>query len=112
MLYYIAGIAHLEQQRLPEALEYLGRAAALAPDNAEFAVHHARALALARRTTDALAEADRARALVPARASDLDTLGVVYTRIGAHDRAVAMFRQAIVCDTHHAGYRYNGCWTR
>jgi len=107
MLYYIAGIAHLEQQRLPEALEYLGRATALAPDNAEFAVQHARALALARRTTDALAEADRARVLAPARASDLDTIGVVYTRIGAHDRAVEMFRLATAREPHHAGYRYN-----
>src|SRR6185312_7448756 len=59
MLYYIAGI------------DSLGRAATMAPDNAEFAVHHAKALVLARRTRDARQEADRALALAPGRAQTL-----------------------------------------
>ncbi|ODT95358.1 MAG: sulfotransferase [Rhodanobacter sp. SCN 67-45] len=107
MLYYIAGIASLEMQQLPEAIDSLGRAATMAPDNAEFAVHHAKALVLARRTRDARQEADRALALAPGRAQTLDTLGVVYTQIAAHDQAVEVFRQAASSAPGHAVYHYN-----
>ena len=107
MLHYMAGVAALELQQVPEALAQLGKATLLAPDNAEFAVHHAKALALARRTRDARQEADRARRLPPRRPPTLDTLGVVYTQIAAHDQAVGVFRQAVEGAPEVAVYRYN-----
>lgn len=107
MLHYMAGVAALELHQIPEALAQLGRATMLAPDNAEFAVHHAKALAMARRTRDARQEADRAHRLGPQRPPTLDTLGVVYTQIAAHDQAVGMFRQAAAGAPEVAVYRYN-----
>jgi tetratricopeptide (TPR) repeat protein len=55
----------------------------------------------------ALAAARCAVALHPDDAATLDTLGVVLSRAGAHDEAVAPFRQAVARDPRPPLYWYN-----
>jgi len=64
-VHYIAGMAHMELQQMPPALEYLRKAVALDPTRADFMVQFAKALTLALRNRDAQVVADRAMALSP-----------------------------------------------
>jgi Flp pilus assembly protein TadD len=104
---YIAGIACMELGQLPMAIEHLGIADTLEPARADFVVNHAKALVLARRNRDAKAVADRAMALPPQDPMTMDTLGVVYTKIGDYFSAISAFRHASVLDPAKASYRYN-----
>lgn len=106
-LYFMSGVAHMELNRLREALEYLRRATVLEPDNARFAVQRARALCIARLNVEARAEANRAQALGLADPLSFDTLGVVYTQLGAHADAIAAFDRAVELAPDQPGFRYN-----
>lgn len=105
--HFLAGIAALEQKRIGQALVGLRRATELAPGRGDVAAQRARALSLAQRPAEALAEADRAQPLCRDDALSLDTLGVVYSRGNAHLRAAEAFRRAVALAPDHAGYRFN-----
>ena len=106
-VHYIAGMATLELQQMPAALEYLRKAVVLDPARADFMVQFARALTLANRNRDAKVVADRAMTLSPKDPVMLDTLGVIYTQVGGYASAVTAFRQAVTLAPRHASYRYN-----
>ncbi|OOG48749.1 sulfotransferase [Rhodanobacter sp. C01] len=106
-VYYMAGIAELELQQLPAAVEYLRRASVLEPGRADFAVHFAKALAVSHRNREARTAADRALALGPADANTLDTLGVIYTQVGEYLSATKAFSGATALAPAQASYRYN-----
>lgn len=106
-LHYVAGIAALELQALPEAISHLQQASALEPTHADYLAQAARALTYARRTRESLLAADRAMALAPREAMTLDTLGVVYTLGNAHASAVEVFRQAVALMPASAHFQFN-----
>ena len=106
-VYYIAGVANLELQQMPRALEYLHRATHMEPKRADYATQFAKALALVRLSRDARLAADRAFALSPGDPITLDTLGVVYTQTHAHVQAATAFRRAVALMPTHAPYRFN-----
>ncbi len=106
-VYYIAGVANLELQQMPRALEYLHRATHMEPKRADYATQFAKALALVRLSRDARLAADRAFALSPDDPITLDTLGVVYTQTHAHEQAATVFRRAVALMPTHAPYRFN-----
>ncbi|MDG2044167.1 MAG: sulfotransferase [Maricaulis sp.] len=49
----------------------------------------------------------RAAQLGPKDALTRDTIGVVFTRLGDHDAAVALFEDAVTSNPDHAEYQYN-----
>ena len=106
-VHYIAGMAHMELQQMPPALEYLRKAVTLDPTRADFMVQFAKALTRALRNRDAKVVADRAMALSPRNPLMLDTLGVIYTQVGDYASATTAFRQAAELAPAHAPYRYN-----
>jgi tetratricopeptide (TPR) repeat protein len=95
------------QRRMGAALEFIEKATALAPSRADYVAQQARCLALLHHDEQARAAADRALALGPADALTLDTLGVVFSRLGDHRRAVDLFRAAVAQNPDHAGHAYN-----
>jgi len=105
--HYMAGMASLELQQMPEALEYLRKAAVLDPARTDFMAQFARALMLAQRNRDAKMVADRAMALSPQDASLLDTLGTIYTRVGDYASAATAFRHAVTKDPRQAALHYH-----
>jgi tetratricopeptide (TPR) repeat protein len=105
--HYLAGMATLELQQMPAALEYLRRAVVLDPARVDFMVHFAKALTLAHKNRDAKVVADRAMTLSPIDPAMLDTLGAIYTQVGDYAAAVTTYRQAVTFAPHHASYRYN-----
>ncbi|OOG59448.1 sulfotransferase [Rhodanobacter sp. C03] len=104
---YIAGIAHLELQQMPKALDCLHQAMQLEPRRADYATQYAKALALVRLMRDARLTADRAMALSPDDPITLDTLGVIYTQANAHEQAAMAFRGAVALMPSHPPYRFN-----
>ncbi|WP_329741756.1 tetratricopeptide repeat-containing sulfotransferase family protein [Dyella sp. A6] len=106
-VHYVAGVANLELQRMPQALQCLREATRLEPDRSDFSVQYAKALSQVRHDRDARTEADRAHALGPSDPVTLDTLGVVYTRLGARELAVELFAKACAAAPHIPLYRYN-----
>lgn len=107
LVHYIAGVAEMELQRMPQALTHLHIANELEPQRIDFATQFAKALALVKMSREARAAADRAMALTPIDPITLDTLGVVYTQTHAHEQAVEAFLRAVALNPVHAPYRFN-----
>jgi tetratricopeptide (TPR) repeat protein len=106
-VHYLAGMATLELQQMPAALEYLRKAVVLDPARVDFMVQFAKALSLANRNRDAKVVADRAMTLSPIDPAMLDMLGAIYTQVGDYAAAVTAYGQAVTLAPHHAAYRYN-----
>ncbi|RZA21646.1 MAG: sulfotransferase family protein [Lysobacteraceae bacterium] len=106
-VHFVAGVAALQLQAMPQALGHLREAVRLNPQRADYATQLARALTSARLTRQAVAAADAAYALAPADPLTLDTLGVVYTQANQHGRAAELFRKAAVLVPDRASYQFN-----
>jgi hypothetical protein len=106
-IHYMAGVACMELQEPQAAAECLRKATLLEPSQVGFQVQFAKALTLASRNREAREAADRALALSPRDPATLDTLGVVYTQVGAHAIAADVFRQAAALAPRHAPFRFN-----
>ena len=106
-VHYIAGVAAMELQQMPMALSHLHQAADLDPRQIDILTQFAKALALVKMAPEARRAADRAMALSPSDAITLDTLGVVYTQVHAHDEAKIAFSGAVALEPEHAPYRFN-----
>lgn len=94
-VHFVAGVACLQLQRLPEGLRHLQLAVHHNPRRPDYAAQFARALALARLTRESVAAADAATAMSPDDPATLDTLAVVYTQANAHAKAVRLFERAL-----------------
>lgn len=105
--FLLAGVAALEQRRIAQALPALLRAVQLAPERSDCLTQAARALAMVQRLPEALELADRALALTDLDALALDTLGVVYSRANAHERASQAFSRATALAPAQPGYQFN-----
>ena len=106
-LHHLAGISALELQQMPQALQYLQRAMVLYPRRADYATHFAKALSMVNLSADAVTVAERALTLLPLDAQTLDTLGVIFTRANAHERATSLYDRAVTLAPHQPNYRYN-----
>lgn len=106
-VHFVAGVAALQLERLPEGLRLLQRAVHLSPGRADYAAQFARALAMARLSRESLVAADAARALQPDDPVTLDTLAVVYTQANEHGKAIELFERAAQRMPQRATYRFN-----
>lgn len=103
----LAGIAAAETRRFGAAIARLEKAVAALPLSIEASAQLARCLSLTGQIAEACRIADRAMDLTPRDALSLDTLGVVYSRGHAHDKACAAFRAAIAQQPSRASYQFN-----
>jgi Flp pilus assembly protein TadD len=106
-LHYLAGSSALALQQMPPALHHLQRALNLQPKRANYATQFAKALSTVNLSADATSVADYALTLTPLDAQMFDTLGVIFTRANAHDRATALYDRAVSLAPTHPNYRYN-----
>jgi Flp pilus assembly protein TadD len=106
-LHHLAGVSALALQQMPAALHHLRRAVDLYPLRADYATQFARALSTVNLSADATIVADYALTLTPLDAQALDTLGVIFTRANAHDRATALYDRAVSLAPTQPNYRYN-----
>lgn len=104
--HFLLGVAEGSAGRIRLALEALSNAVRLSP-RAEYLAQYARFLVLARQDLQARQVADQAVTLESADALTLDTLGCVYSRLAAHDKAAPLFQAAVTQRPDHVQMRYN-----
>ncbi len=90
-----------------QACESIERALGYDGARADYHAQHARCFAMLQRDSEARAAAERAQALGPSDALTLDTLGVVWSRLNAHECAVEAFGGAVRAQPENAGFHYN-----
>jgi tetratricopeptide (TPR) repeat protein len=105
-LFLLALIA-AEHRNPAKALELTDRALETDQDHVGARAQRARALLALHRHDEARAEAETAAALDPEDGHVLDTLGVVLSRTGAYQAAVALFRRATARRPDQADWQYN-----
>jgi len=94
-------------RRYGEACTAIERALTLDAARPDYYAQHARCLALLKHDDAARVAAERAELLAPSDALTLDTLGVVWSRLGDHERAVAAFERAVAQTPFNADFHYN-----
>ncbi|MEO1041622.1 MAG: sulfotransferase [Pseudomonadota bacterium] len=105
--YFLLGTIAIDHGNFGKADELFGKAALLSPETVLFRAHHARALTMLNRQTDAFALAEAAAREPIDDAHTADTLGVVLSRTGFHELAVPLFERASALDPSPANFHYN-----
>ena len=107
VVHFMAGVAYMQTQQLPLALDCLLKATQLEPGRADFLAQYARALTLVRRMREARLVADEAMNCSPNDPMTLETLGVAYTQVNAFEQAATAFRRAVALMPGQASSRFN-----
>ena len=90
-----------------KAVELFGRAADLEPNSAYYHAYLGQALTIVGDQEAAKLAADRAAALTVDDAHLADTIGVIYSRTGFHEKAIPFFEQAVSLNDAPANFHYN-----
>jgi tetratricopeptide (TPR) repeat protein len=104
---FMAGIAHLEMGLLPQAADYLRQATEIEPRRADFLAPYAKSLALMGQLREAHAAANKALALSPPDPFTLDTLGVIFSQVNAHEQALEVFRRVVAMTPNAPSARFS-----
>ena len=114
--YYLLAILTADHNNFPKALELLDRALSNAskgaksgetPENARYMAQRAMVLTSMNRHVEAARDADAAAQQNPQDSFTNDTIGVVYSRIGDHEKAVPYFQTACDVQPENAALHYN-----
>jgi tetratricopeptide (TPR) repeat protein len=104
---FLLGVIAAAHDNHRKAVDVFDRALSLDATIPRIHAHRARCLIVLNRPSAAVAAADRAEQLAPEDSLTLDTIGVVYSRTGFHDRAIPLFERAARQDPTNASYAYN-----
>jgi Flp pilus assembly protein TadD len=105
--HFLLGMVAVAARRYAEACTAIERALTYDAARPDYHAQHARCLALLKRDDEARAAAERAEVLAPRDALTLDTLGVVWSRLSDHDRAVTAFERAVAQMPSNSEFHYN-----
>lgn len=103
LLAMIASIHH----NLAKAIELIKQANALAPNNPEYLSQLAKHYALDNNHVEAVKFAELAAKLTASSSLTLDTLGVTYSQMGLHDKAVIFFKKSVAINDKNPNYFFN-----
>lgn len=104
--FMLLGVIAADHANHTRAIDLYGRAIGLEQRPARALALKARSLIALNRRADALASAEASLALDPPDAFTLDTLGVVFSRAGLHERATPLYQRATALQGT-AGQFYN-----
>jgi len=105
--YFLLGIIAAAGGQLLKAIELIQRAITLEGRLPEYHAHLGRCYAALKNFPEAILAADNAMAMAPSDALTLDTTGCVYSRAGAHEKAVPVFRAATALRPDNAEFQNN-----
>ena len=105
--YYLLARIALEHKNYAKSGELFAKARSLAPGNPLYIAGHAEYLVTVGRQTEALQLADEAGSKDIGDAFTADTIGVVYSRTGFHEKAIPFYERAVELDPAPANFHYN-----
>ncbi|WP_317930325.1 tetratricopeptide repeat-containing sulfotransferase family protein [Halioxenophilus sp. WMMB6] len=105
--HFLLGVNALERKDLARAKTLLTIATKLAPQRIRYHLQLARCYALQNSNHEALLALKAAMALANPSAFDLDTMGVLLSRLGKHAEALAKFQEAIAKAPENIEFLYN-----
>jgi tetratricopeptide (TPR) repeat protein len=105
--YYLLARIALQHNNYAKSGELFAKARTLAPHNPLYIAGHAEYLVTVGRQTEALQLADEAASRDVADAHTADTIGVVYSRTGFHEKAIPFYERAVALDPAPANFHYN-----
>lgn len=92
--WFLCSIIAAHNGQLAKAVEILGNAIRLEPDNSEYRTELGKQLIASHQPEWALREAEAALSLDPVQLPTLNTLGTVFSRVGEHRTALQCFERA------------------
>ncbi len=105
--WFFLSVAAMERQRAKLAIELIDNALKLDRTNTEYLAQKARLHIMAGQREEALGAAEHALSLVPDKPVVLDTLGVVFSRLEAHERARDVLRLSVAAAPDNAQFQFN-----
>lgn len=105
--YFLLSILTFDHQNFFKALELIDRALNGDAANPRYLVQKSKILTSLNRHTEAGEIARRVQVLKPTDSFTLDTLGVVFSLIGEHEKAIPYFERACKERPENAEYHYN-----
>ncbi len=109
--YFLLAMIASAHHNLVKSIQLIKQANALAPNNAEYLSQLAKHYALDNNHVAALNFAELAAKLIaksPTQSSlTLDTLGVAYSQMGLHEKAVKFFKQSVTINDKNPNYFFN-----
>ncbi len=105
--YHALGIIAFEHRNFVKAEELYIRATTLAPSNASYWATYAQLLSVLGRQNEARLAAEKAADLEVHDPLTADTIAVVFTRAGFHERSIPFFKKAIEFNEKPANFHYN-----
>ena len=107
MGFFFLGMIASEHGQHDKALELFAKASEHGPSNARYQAFHAKALMTMGFQAEAKSQADRAVKLRTKDAFVTDIIGTVYSRVGHHELAAPLFKQAAKLNPNWALFQYN-----
>ncbi len=101
------GVLHAQRADYETAIALIGRAIALAPENAIAHYNHGKALRDAGRSEDALKSYDRTVALMPGNVDAWSNRGTILEELGRPREAIESFDRALAINTSHIPSLHN-----
>ncbi len=105
--YYLLARIALAHHNYARSGELFAKARSLAPGDSLYLAGEAEYLVTVGRQTDALRLADEVAAGAIGEALTADTIGVVYSRTGFHEKAISFYERAVQLDPAPANFHYN-----
>ena len=105
--YFLLAMIASAHHNLTKAIELIKQADALAPNNAEYLSQLAKHYALANNHVQAVHFAEIAANLPIKSSLTFDTLGVAYSQMGLHNKAVIFFEKAVAINNKNPNYFFN-----
>lgn len=105
--YFLLAVLAHDHKNFPKAEELFKRAEGLNPSEPHFPTFLGRLYAALKRPEDATNAADRASKHTINDAYLADILGVIYSRVSYHEKAVNLFKKAVTIDDKQSNTFYN-----
>ena len=105
--YYLLARVALDHRNFAKAGELFEKACLLKPEDPLYLAGRAEFLVTTGRQAEALELADAAAEMRLEDAFTADTIGVVFSRTGFHERAVPLYKRAVELDPAPANFHYN-----
>ncbi len=105
--YFLLAMIASAHHNVVKTIELIKQANVLAPDNAEYLSQLAKHYALENDHVQAVHFAELSAKLSPISALTLDTIGVAYSQIGLHQKAVVFFKKAVSIKEDNVTFYFN-----